>query len=94
MADVFGNQKKPVHKQGANWNVVGRYEDFESADKRRKSEIKNGGVAKVHKLSTTFVVKVKPSVTILQKEPEAETKAEKKERPAGKPKRQDRKEKK
>lgn len=91
MADVFGNQEKPAHKQGPNWNVVGRYEDFESADKRRKSEIKDGGTAKVQKLSTGFVVKVKPTTVTEQRSPVTEAK---KERPASKPKRQDREEKK
>jgi len=85
----IGNEK-PVHKQGPNWNVVGRYEDFDSADFRRQAEIAAGRTAKVHKHSTTFVVKVKPVATVTETtstEPKADAK---KERPAGKQKRQDR----
>ena len=82
------NEKK-FHKQGPNWDVVGRYEDFTSADDRRHKEIKDGRTAKVHKLSASFVVKVKPNakVEVQQNETVVGTK---KERTAGKQKRQDR----
>ena len=86
----IGGEKKVVHKQGPNWSVVGRYENFGDADSRRKNEIFEGRTAKVHKLSTTFVVKVKPSSVVTEMIP-TETKAEAmKERPAGKQKRQER----
>ena len=86
----IGGEKKVVHKQGPNWNVVGRYEDFDSADFRRQAEIAAGRTAKVHKLSATFVVKVKPTSTVTETT-STELKADpKKERPAGKQKRQER----
>jgi len=87
MADVFGQQEKPVHKQGPNWDVVGRFEDFESADKRRKKEISEGKSAKVQHLSSVFVVKVKPQQSVQKVEVVKEAKSDK---PAGKQKRQDR----
>ena len=86
----IGGEKKAVHKQGPNWNVVGRYENFGDADSRRKNEIAAGRTAKVHKLSATFVVKVKPVATVTETtstEPKADPK---KERSAGKQKRQER----
>jgi len=87
MADVFGQQEKPVHKQGPNWDVVGRFEDFESADKRRKKEISEGKSAKVQHLSSVFVVKVKPQQSVQKVEVVKEAKSDK---PTGKQKRQDR----
>lgn len=57
---ILDAKEKPSHKQGPNWTVVGRFEDFESADARRKSEIQGGATAKVQKLAQYFVVKVKP----------------------------------
>jgi len=79
---------KKVHKQGPNWYVVGRYEDFESANARRHKEINEGRTAKVHKLSSAFVVKVKPSK--LETTSEEVTVETKQERPRGKQQRQDR----
>jgi len=87
MADVFVQQEKPVHKQGPNWDVVGRFEDFESADKRRKKEISEGKSAKVQHLSSVFVVKVKPQQSVQKVEVVKEAKSDK---PTGKQKRQDR----
>jgi hypothetical protein len=82
--------EKVVHKQGPNWNVVGRYEDFDSADFRRQAEIAAGRTAKVHKLASVFVVKVKPFANVTEIT-STETKVDpKKERPSGKQKRQDR----
>lgn len=82
------SNEKVIHKQGQNWDVVGRYEDFLSADNRRRKEIKEGRTAKVHKLSTTFVVKVKPTKGEIHQD---ETVLEiKKDRSTGKQKRQER----
>lgn len=82
------NNEKVTHKQGQNWDVVGRYEDFLSADNRRHKEINDGRTAKVHKLSAGFVVKVKP--TKLEVHNEEPTVENKKDRANGKQKRQER----
>ena len=87
MSDVFCQQEKPVHKQGPNWDVVGRFEDFEAADRRRNKEINEGRLAKVHQLASGYVVKVKPQAQTPKVEVAAETK---KDKPVGKQKRQDR----
>jgi hypothetical protein len=52
--------EKPKHRQNPNWHIVGRYDDFSAADECRKRLLGEGRVAKVHKLSVHFVVKVQP----------------------------------
>lgn len=87
MESVFGQQEKSPHKQGANWTVVGCFEEFEVANERRNKEINEGRLAKVHRLASGYVVKVKPSSPPKKEEVAVETK---KAKPAGKQKRQDR----
>lgn len=79
--------EKVVHKQGHNWDVIGRFEDFESADNLRKKELAEGRIAKVQCLSTVFVVKVKQQAHNQRIEVSIEAKND---RNAGKTKRQDR----
>ena len=81
------NNEKVVHKQGPNWDIAGRYEDFDSADKRRKKEIGEGKSAKVQHLATGFVVKTRATKVQVNDVVEPEVK---KERTASKQKRQDR----
>ena len=57
--DLSKNEEKKECKQGPNWDVVGRYQDFDSADAQRKRELSLGKLAKVQRLSTGFVVKTR-----------------------------------
>lgn len=51
--------KKEVTPQGPPWSVVARFESFEPADERRKSELASGKQAKVARTASGFSVKVR-----------------------------------